>query len=222
MSINQLTGWCLCAVLPALVTADDRLPSPGTSPLTPGAYASTDTHLVDRTVVEQWCPRLQIVLCLNKAARAVPVGSSLTSGGDIKPIPDRTQQAADPGRHYMVLPDDTALLYCDKADLKVSEADDGAIYHLDCPGTVSLHFDGMVIEADSASFHDGQCELSNARIMHRTMKAGAETLTLEMPIQGVITNTYRRPVPAHIPRTAPEPEPDPLSTLLPQPFSSAK
>lgn len=115
-----------------------------------------------------------------------------------------------------------ATLYCDTMTLNVLEDGDKSSYSLECKSRVSIRLNGIDIDAESASLKDGKCELVNATLIHGQTTATAQQLTLSMPIHGVSTNSFGRPIPETPPavnlsspppytRGSVRPEPDPIS-----------
>jgi hypothetical protein len=110
-----------------------------------------------------------------------PAGSS--------PIPPVELEAlkVNPGEFF--------LLYCDAVTVNVLQEGTTPTYQLECKARVNISTEGFSVDADSASLKDGKCELVNARLNNGVVSATATHLTLTLPIRGVSTTDFGRPIP---------------------------
>lgn len=86
-------------------------------------------------------------------------------------------------------------LYCDAVTVNISQEGDTTNYHLECKARVHLSTEGFSVDADSASFKDGKCELVNATLKSGVVTATAKQLELTIPVRGVSTSNYGRELP---------------------------
>ena len=86
-------------------------------------------------------------------------------------------------------------LYCDAVTLDISHEGENPNYHLECKSRVHISTDGFSVDADSATFKDGTCELVSATLKSGVVTATAEKLELMIPVRSVSTNSYGRPLP---------------------------
>lgn len=162
-----------------------------------------------------WRPRLQIILNTNTnlsltklAKKELQVSTQFESGSQ----GDRSIVVEE--RVLAVSLTEIATMYCDSMTLNVLEDGDTSSYSLECKSRVNIRLSGIVIDADSASLKDEKCELVNATLTHGTMTATAPQLTLSLPIHGVLTNPFGRPVPGTPAAVNLSNPPDPIGGVL--------
>lgn len=176
-----------------------------------------------------WRPRLQIILNTNvnlpmtKTVKERVQVSKLSESGS---QPDGSVVYRDIDvRVLAVTLADIATLYSDTITLNVLEDGDTSSYSLECKSRVSIRLNGIDIDAESASLKDGKCELVNAKFTHGKTTATAPQLTLSLPIHGVSTNSFGRPIPETPPVVNLSSPPTPVDGTLrpvPDPISSPK
>lgn len=244
--MRHLLAFSLCLASTILASGDELDASfdSGSEPVA----ASTNTHSPvavptgegvpkgDDTIV--WHPRLQIILnpstiqpMTNFITEKVQVATQSEVGSKQDgPVVYRDVEVRRP---LAVSLTDIATLYCDTMTLNVLGDGDTPNYSIECESRVSIKLNGIVIDADSASLKDGKCELVNATLTHGKMTATAQQLTLSVPIHGVLTNSFGRPVPETPPAmnlvSSPPlidgfllPKPDPISSPQTYQFESDK
>jgi hypothetical protein len=92
-------------------------------------------------------------------------------------------------------PGECFCLYCDAVTVNISQEGDTPNYHLECKTRVHISTDGFSVDADSATFKDGKCELVNATLKSGVITATATQLGLTIPVRGVSTSNYGRELP---------------------------
>ncbi|MCA9010986.1 MAG: hypothetical protein KDB01_14640 [Planctomycetaceae bacterium] len=235
--MRHLLALSLCLASTVLASGDeldasfDAVSEPGadsTNAQRPVAVSEGEgeTQRDDTTL---WRPRLQIILnSITGFPRTKTVKEQVTVSTDV-------ESGAKPGRSVVYREVELqvlamsmgkiATLYCDSMTLNVLEGGDTPKYSLECKSRVSIRLNGIVIDADSASFDDGKCELVNATLTQGDTTATAPKLTLSVPIHGVLTNSFDRPIPENPPAVNLSNPPDPIGGGLrpvPDPISSPK
>lgn len=94
-----------------------------------------------------------------------------------------------------VSPGECFCLYCDAVTVNISQEGDTPNYHLECKTRVHISTEGFSVDADSASFKGGKCELVNATLKSGVVTATATQLGLTIPVRGISTSNYGLPVP---------------------------
>lgn len=94
-----------------------------------------------------------------------------------------------------VSPGECFCLYCDAVTVNISQEGDTTNYHLECKTRVHISTEGFSVDADSATFKDGKCELVNATLKSGVVTATATQLGLTIPVRGVSTSNYGRELP---------------------------
>ena len=96
---------------------------------------------------------------------------------------------------WRVSPGEFFCLYCDTVTVNISQEGDTTNYHLECKTRVHISTEGFSVDADSATFKDGKCELVNATLKSGVVTATATQLGLTIPVRGVSTSNYGRELP---------------------------
>ncbi|MBL8818163.1 MAG: hypothetical protein JNL58_19205 [Planctomyces sp.] len=147
----------------------------------------------------KWCPRLQIVLNSNENLSKISTAKERVrepNPFESEPQPGGSVVYRDGDLHvFAVSPADITTLYCDSITLNVTDEGDATNYSIECKSRVRIRLNGMDIDAESASLKDGKCELVNAKFTHGKTTATASQLTLSLPIHGLSTKSFGRPVP---------------------------
>ncbi len=215
----------LCAASVSLAWGDDETGSVATEP---GARVTEqpDAGATDRDsvpIVEEWCPRLAVML---QTEKDTPVIRIRTVREAIAKDPfNRSGQGIVDYRERKIKtlaasPTDITTLYFDALSIDITNDEENPRYHLECAARVMLRINGMELTADSAVFDKEKCELVNATLTHDGTQVTSEKMTLNLPVLGVVTNTWGRPVPEPEPKNPPlQPRPDPLSTPEASPFT---
>ncbi len=144
----------------------------------------------------EWRPRLQIMLFgsgLELQTIEEPyVRSPAVSGrrGNLD-IQVRSRRVAAIPVH----PSETATLYCDAVSINVLNDRDAPRYTLECADKIHIRINGLCVDAESAKFKDGKCELVAAIIGHKGTKATTEKITLSLPVHSFLTSTFGKPIP---------------------------
>lgn len=174
-----------------------------------------------------WRPRLQIILNSNPhlpMTKIIKEKVQVATQAEFGSKPDGSVIYRDVDRQVLAVSlAEIATLYCDHMTLNVLEEGDTSSYRLECKSRVNIRLNGIVIDADSALLKDGKCELVNATLTHGKMIATAQQLTLSVPIHGVSTSLFGRPVPENPPAmnlVSPPPLIDGLLLPKPDPISS--
>ncbi len=79
----------------------------------------------------------------------------------------------------------------------ISQEGDTPTYQVECKSRVHISTEGFSVDADSASLKDGKCQLVNAKFNSNVgvATATATHLTLTLPIRGLSTAEFGRPIP---------------------------
>lgn len=223
--MRHLLTMCLCLTSTTLALGDestkpDLVPPVAESPDVPAVAAPSDPVPGAEEAVtaetKEWQPRLLVSIRTTdkfsfptkvrihdrsqteeppEAGRFVPEESpSSPFAGATKPersLADREVEV----RIMSVLPGDVFSLYCDAVTLNIAHEGEDPSYHLECKSRVHITTDGFSVDADSATFKDGKCELVNATLKNGVVTATAEKLELTMPVRGLSTNSFGRPLP---------------------------
>ncbi len=176
-----------------------------------------------------WSPRLQIILnSITGFPRTKTVKEQVTVSTEVESGSKPGQSVVYREVELQVLAmsmGKIATLYCDSMTLNVLEDGETTSYSLECKSRVSIRLNEIVIDADSASFNDGKCQLVNATLTHGEMTATAPNLTLSVAIHGVLTNSFGRPIGETPPAENLNNPSDPIGGGLrpvPDPISSPK
>ena len=94
-----------------------------------------------------------------------------------------------------VSPGECFCLSCDAVTVNISQEGDTPNYHVECKTRVHISTEGFSVDADSATFKDGKCELVNATLKSGVVTATATQLGLTIPVRGVSTGNYCRELP---------------------------
>jgi hypothetical protein len=165
----------------------------------------------DGETEEEWKPRLLIVLHEGSSTRFETVREPYRDEPDgfgVKPqVKYRERRVA------IQSPVKTGVLYCDVVSINVAKNEDNRNFTLECADNIHLRVNGLLVDAESASFKDGKCELVNAKLAHDGTIVTSEKLTLTLPVHGVSMNSFGRLIPAEAKteRSVPTPTEDPLS-----------
>lgn len=175
----------------------------------------------------EWSPRLQIILNSNPhlpMTKIIKEKVQVATQSEVGSKQDRSVVYRDVEvRALAVSMAEIATLYCDTMTLNVLGDGGTSNYSIECKSRVNIRLNGIVIDADSASMKDGKCELVNATLTHGKMTATAQQLTLSVPIHGVSTSLFGRPVPETPPAVnlvSPPPLIDGILLPKPDPISS--
>jgi hypothetical protein len=231
--MRHLLALSLCLASTILANGDE--PDAGSEPVADSRNALSPVadptgegrEKGDDTIV--WRPRLQIILnsitsfpSSKTVKQHVQVSKHFESGSK----PDKSAVYLEVELQVLAVSmGKIATLYCDSMTLNVLEDGETTSYSLECKSRVSIRLNEVVIDADSASFNDGKCQLVNATLTHGEMTATAPNLTLSVPIHGVLTNSFGRPIGETPPAVNLNNPSDPIGGGLrpvPDPISSPK
>jgi hypothetical protein len=224
MSKRRLLTMCLCLTSTTLALGDegtkpDLVPRPRVvdSPDLPPAISAPDvapgSEEAATAQTTEWQPRLMVSIRTVDALSVptkvrVPEQDSFEKPPEISRFVPEESPSADVAapqgsatyrevevRTLRVSPGWLFSLYCDAVTMNISHEGESPSYHLECKSRVHVSTDGFSVDADSATFKDGKCELVNATLKSGVVTATAQQLELIIPVRGLSTSTYRRPVP---------------------------
>ena len=225
MSKRHLLTMCLCLTSTTLAVGDEStkpelVPPVAESPDVPAIAAPSDPVPGAEEAVtaetKEWQPRLLVSIRTTdkfsfptkvrvpeqsqpeeapEAGRFVPEESpSSPFAGVAKPEGSVAYREVGV-RTLRVSPGDFFTLYCDAVTVNVSHEGESPNYQMECKSRVHISTDGFSVDADSATFKDGTCELVSATLKSGVVTATAEKLELMIPVRSVSTNSYGRPLP---------------------------
>lgn len=164
-------------------------------------------------------PQIDVVIPKNSLPNVeAPIASSSDPKGFIMPPSDLAESGESTVtlKAWRTSPGEWFSLYCDTVTVNISQEGNTPTYQLECKSRVHISTEGFSVNADSASLKDGRCELVNARINNGVVSATAANLTLALPIRGISTNDFGRPIPKSQP-TEKEVTPSPEKEVTPSP-----
>ena len=195
---------------PGVVDSPDLLPAIVAPDVTPGGEEAVTAE------TKEWQPRLLVSIRTvdelsfptkvripeqdsfekpPEVSRFVPEESPSSPSAGVEPPQGSVTYREVQVRTLRVSPGWFFSLYCDAVTLNISHEGDSPNYHLECKSRVHISTDGFSVDADSATFKDGKCELVNATLKSGVVTATAQQLELTIPVRGVSTSSYGRPLP---------------------------
>ena len=123
-----------------------------------------------------------------------PVNEDFTTTSPPSDLPE-SGESAKYITAFRFRPGDYFSLYCDAVTLNILQEGNTPTYQLECKSRIHISTEGFSVDADSASFKEGKCELVNARFNNGVVSATATQLTLALPIYAVSTRNFGRPIP---------------------------